>query len=94
MRWNTSCRRNVYLTIKEILHNIVKHAQAENVSIHMNITRDLTITIQDDGVGFDKDHIRPFSNGLHNIQRRIRDIGGTLVFLQGAGTTIQLSVPV
>ena len=87
-------RRNVYLTIKEILHNIVKHAQAENVSIRMNITRDLTITIQDDGVGFDKDHIRPFSNGLHNMQGRIRDIGGTLVFLQGAGTTIQLSVPV
>lgn len=86
-------RRNVYLTIKEALHNIIKHAQAENVWLDMKIHRDLTITIRDDGIGFDKDRIRPFANGLQNMERRIKDIGGTLVILHGHGTTIQLSVP-
>jgi signal transduction histidine kinase/ligand-binding sensor domain-containing protein len=86
-------RRNVYLTIKEALHNIVKHARSEHVRIRMEINLNLTITIQDDGIGFDINKIRPFSNGLHNMQKRIRDIGGTLLILQGTGTTLQLSVP-
>ena len=88
-------RRNVYLTIKEALHNIVKHAEAENVCIRMeiNINHSLTITIQDDGIGFDRNNIRPFSNGLYNMQRRIQDIGGRLLIRSGSGTTLQLSVP-
>ncbi|GGA81560.1 sensor histidine kinase [Puia dinghuensis] len=89
-------RRNVYLTIKEALHNIVKHAQAEQVSIRMTIThpdRTLIITITDDGIGFDPNTIRPFCNGLSNMQRRIGDLGGSLRILREQGTTIELSVP-
>jgi signal transduction histidine kinase/ligand-binding sensor domain-containing protein len=86
-------RRNVYLTIKEALHNIVKHAQAENVCIHMEIGHHLTITIRDDGIGFDRNNIRPFSNGLYNMQQRIQDIGGRLTIRSGSGTTLRLSVP-
>jgi signal transduction histidine kinase/ligand-binding sensor domain-containing protein len=88
-------RRNVYLTIKEALHNIVKHAQAEQVNIRMTIQpgKQLLITIEDDGVGFDRNNIRPFANGLNNMQRRIAELGGTLYFYIGIGTTIRLSVP-
>jgi signal transduction histidine kinase/ligand-binding sensor domain-containing protein len=88
-------RRNVYLTIKEALHNIVKHAQAEQVRIRMNVEpgRLLLIRIADDGVGFDRDSIRPFANGLNNMQQRISDLGGTILISGDGGTTITLSVP-
>ncbi len=92
-------RRNVYLTIKEALHNVVKHARAEQVCIRVEIRQLLTIVIQDDGIGFDKNNIRPFSNGLQNMHKRIKDIGGTLQILPASetagttGTTVRLSVP-
>ena len=88
-------RRNVYLTIKEALHNIVKHAQAEQVCIRTIVHPDklLLVTIEDDGIGFDCNNIRPFANGLINMQRRISSLGGSLHILGGSGTTIRFSVP-
>ncbi|HZE85393.1 MAG TPA: two-component regulator propeller domain-containing protein, partial [Puia sp.] len=96
-------RRNVYLIIKETLHNIVKHAQANQVYMAITIGRELTITIQDDGIGFDRAQVRPFSNGLANMQKRMKDIGGELLILTdgaqsakcsaGPGTTIKIIVP-
>ena len=86
-------RRNIYLTIKEALHNIVKHAQAKRVVIEIRIEGDLFISIQDDGIGFDPRHIRPFSNGLNNMQKRMKEISGTMQMIHRAGTTIKLSAP-
>jgi signal transduction histidine kinase/ligand-binding sensor domain-containing protein len=91
-------RRNVYLTIKEALHNIVKHAQADRVFIGIQVDGKLTVTIEDDGIGFDKNHIRPFSNGLANMEKRVREIGGELLIMNGSGkrpgTTIRLTIPI
>jgi signal transduction histidine kinase/ligand-binding sensor domain-containing protein len=86
-------RRNIYLTIKEALHNIVKHAKADNVIVNIEIDKNLRIAIQDDGAGFDGGNIRPFSNGLNNMQKRMKDILGKLEIIHGNGTTIVLSVP-
>ncbi len=86
-------RQHIYLTIKEALHNIVKHAQANKVIIAITIENKLTVSIEDDGIGFSPTHIRPFSNGLNNMQRRMKDINGTLEVIQKKGTTIILSAP-
>lgn len=86
-------RRNIYLAIKEALHNVIKHAQARHVTIDIEIDRKLRIVIHDDGVGFNKERIRPFSNGLNNMQRRMKDIAGTLEIIQNDGTTIILTAP-
>ncbi|MFI5154995.1 MAG: two-component regulator propeller domain-containing protein [Chitinophagales bacterium] len=86
-------RRNIYLTIKEALHNIVKHSQAKRVAIEIKIEGDLFITIRDDGIGFDPLHIRPFSNGLNNMQKRMKEISGTMQIIHRVGTTIKLSAP-
>jgi signal transduction histidine kinase/ligand-binding sensor domain-containing protein len=92
-------RRNVYLTIKEALHNIVKHSQAGKVFISMEVNRtsgttgktgkgeNLIIVIRDNGIGFDKNHIRPFSNGLNNMEKRITGLGGNLVIGHGPITS-------
>ena len=86
-------RRNIYLTIKEVLHNIIKHAKASSVVISIKIDRNLTISIQDDGTGFDSANIRPFSNGLNNMQKRMKDISGMLKITHIKGTLVMLSVP-
>jgi signal transduction histidine kinase/ligand-binding sensor domain-containing protein len=85
-------RRNVYLTIKEALHNIVKHAQARKVEIRMAVDGELAITIQDDGVGFNPENVRPYSNGLGNMRQRIEDIGGRLEIRTEKGTQLMLTV--
>ncbi|HWR32041.1 MAG TPA: ATP-binding protein, partial [Chitinophagaceae bacterium] len=86
-------RRNVYLAMKEALHNIVKHAQANHVNITIAINHQLTITVQDDGIGFDITNIRPFSNGLMNMEKRMKNIGGIFQAKNIKGTIIQLTAP-
>ena len=86
-------RRNVYLTVKEALHNIIKHAEASAVTIRINAMERLQIEIQDNGIGFDKTTIRQFSNGLSNMQSRIKEINGEFNIENGAGTTVKINVP-
>ena len=87
-------RRNVYLTVKEALHNIVKHSQATSVIIKIHVNDRLEFSLKDNGVGFDKNNIRPFSNGLTNMENRIKEINGKFLILNGKGTTIKIIVPI
>ena len=86
-------RRNIYLTVKEALHNVVKHAQASEVIIKIDINHSLNIDIKDNGTGFDNSGIRPFSNGLSNMKSRIKEIGGMFEIKNGNGTLIRIKVP-
>lgn len=86
-------RRNIYLTVKEALHNIVKHAQARRVLIDIETGRSLNISINDDGLGFDMQSIRPYCNGLNNMKRRIESIEGSLQIYNKQGTTVAFTVP-
>jgi signal transduction histidine kinase len=90
---NGEFRRNIYLTVKEALHNVVKHAQASSVSIKINADRELSIQVTDNGVGFDKNNIRAFSNGLANMEKRIREIGGEFEIINEKGTNVKFNVP-
>ena len=86
-------RRNIYLTVKEALHNIVKHAQASSVIIKINVDHQLQIEIHDNGTGFDPNRIRAFSNGLTNMEARIKNIKGKFGIENGSGTTVKFQVP-
>jgi signal transduction histidine kinase/ligand-binding sensor domain-containing protein len=86
-------RRNIYLTVKEALHNIVKHAQADHVVIRLEAESHLGISIRDDGAGFNEQYKRPFSNGLNNMRKRMDTLNGRLEIRHQQGTTIILSVP-
>lgn len=87
-------RRNIYLTVKEALHNVVKHSQASELTLVIEVGKNLVIDIQDNGVGFDKNSVRAFSNGLFNMQKRIGEIGGRIEILNQNGTLVKISVPV
>jgi two-component system, NarL family, sensor kinase len=86
-------RRNIYLVIKESLHNIVKHACATTVNISFKINDDLYISIHDNGKGFDKESTRRFGNGLKNMSKRMESIGGSFVIRNDKGTLVNLYCP-
>jgi signal transduction histidine kinase len=86
-------RRNIFLTIKEALHNVVKHAQATEVKLTIHINDKLSIKLKDNGTGFDKNNIRAYSNGLSNMEARVKDIGGKMEITNKNGTLINLLIP-
>lgn len=86
-------RRNVFLTIKEALHNVVKHSQATEITLSININHKLSISLKDNGTGFDNTNIRPFSNGLINMHSRVKEIGGKIEITNRNGTLVSFSIP-
>ena len=89
---NGEVRRNVFLTVKECLHNIVKHACAKNTVLNIQANENLLINIKDDGIGF-SEITRNDGNGLRNMQKRIQSIGGHFGIINANGVEINIKVP-
>ncbi len=87
-------RRNIFLVIKEALHNIVKHAGASETTLSFAFNRGIEVRITDNGKGFDENNVRAFANGLENMKKRIADINGRITITGTDGTTIRFSVPI
>ncbi len=86
-------RRNIYLCVKESLHNIVKHSRATKVEITIQIEKQLIISIQDNGIGFENSpKILIIGNGFKNMKRRIESINGNFYFVSDSGTLIVFSI--
>lgn len=90
---NGKVRRNLLLCSKEAMHNIVKHSQATVVHVNFSVGGDFTITISDNGIGFNPSNIAQHKNGLQNIQDRIAAIGGFCTITNKNGTTIAMQIP-
>lgn len=86
-------RRNIFLTVKECLHNIVKHANATQVFFSVELNGAIRIVIHDNGKGIDWNNQRAFSNGIQNIKKRMSEIKGSADFLNDRGTRVLLVVP-
>jgi signal transduction histidine kinase len=90
-------RRNIFLTVKESFNNIAKHAWCNTVTVAIEeIDKAILISIEDDGKGFNVTGVRPFANGLKNMQNRIELVGGTYTIGSslGQGTITQIKLPV
>ena len=87
----------LYRIVQEALTNIVKHARAQNVSVVLaRKPGAVAAVIEDDGVGFDPDHVREEGFGLEGMRERVGLLDGRLHIEseQGAGTTLVAEVPV
>lgn len=98
-------RHNLFLAVKEALHNVVKHASASEVKLKMALQpHQMTIVIADNGRGFDT--TSPGSDGaqgricsgqgIRNMQKRLESIGGACVIgsQPGQGATVEMIVPI
>ncbi|MFT3945484.1 MAG: two-component regulator propeller domain-containing protein [Agriterribacter sp.] len=87
-------RRHIQLLVKEAIHNIIKHARAEEVLITIAINDHLTITIHDNGIGLPKTFIYASSgNGIRNMKKHTEALQGILTIENHIGTTIRISMP-
>lgn len=67
---------NIYRTLQEAINNSLKYAQASCIIIDIRKTnKQILIEIADNGIGFDPQTII-LGNGLHNMRKRIDEIGG------------------
>lgn len=82
----------LYRITQESISNVIKYAQANNVIVQISQNDNLlNLTIEDDGVGFDKNQITK-GLGLKNIENRVQLINGTvdITSAKGEGTTINV----
>lgn len=89
-------RRNLFLVVKETLHNVVKHSKATEVTITVRCGENkMEILIADNGSGFVIDERQGTGNGLTNMVKRMADVGGTCTIQSRPdhGTIIALAIP-
>lgn len=83
--------------VTEALTNIRRHAQASKAQIRLGVDGDeLTLTIQDDGIGFDPQQAPQSGHyGLRGLQERAHLLGGScqIESRPGAGTAIAIRLP-
>jgi signal transduction histidine kinase len=87
----------LYRIVQEALTNVVKHAQAEHVSIVLQRKGGaVTTVIEDDGRGFSGDDQKDGGLGLVGMKERVELVNGRLEIesAEGAGTTLVVEVPV
>lgn len=88
-------RRELYLFIKEVLHNIATHARASHVHLHMSRAPGrMTVEFRDDGIGFVP--AAPHTgHGLSNLRERAANLRASLDIQSepGKGTRITLTLP-
>lgn len=86
-------RRNIFLIVKEAVHNIIKHSAANKVNIKMTCNHRFVISIADNGKGFAAAKNDAWGNGLKNIQQRIKALNGNMEIKNENGTIFIFEIP-
>ena len=89
---SSQTRHNIAMTVKEAMHNVIKHARASEVTLKAAFLGSvLTVSLEDNGCGFHAADKLP-GNGLKNMRRRLQEIGGTCIIesVIDRGTSVQL----
>ena len=85
----------LYRILQEALANVLKHAHASHVDVRLVFeSGQVRLAVQDDGVGFHAEGIRP-GYGLENMRQRAEELGGSLEMSSapGEGTGVNITLP-
>lgn len=90
--------REVFRIVQEAVTNVLRHARAATLEVDLAFEPGrVTVTVRDDGVGFDPAArlIRSRRLGLTSMRERARALGGRLTVesAPGKGTTVSAEVP-
>jgi signal transduction histidine kinase len=86
----------LYRMTQEAFHNILRHAQATQVRVRLEIREgNLCWEVCDDGRGFEPAASFPGHLGLRSMRERAEHVGGTweIVSSPGTGTCVQAKLP-
>lgn len=93
---NEIIKVNIYRIVQEVLQNIIKHANAQNVVVNFSKKNEtLLLLINDDGNGF-KISKHSKGIGLKNIASRVKKLKGDVLFSseKNEGTSIRINIPI
>jgi signal transduction histidine kinase len=89
-------RHHIFLTCKEAITNVVRHAKATEVRLRLKVEEQrFVIEIQDNGRGLGNldEKAAQTRNGLKNMRKRMEQAGGDFEFgpAPGGGALVRLS---
>lgn len=87
---------NVYRILQEGLMNVVKHAEAKQAAVTIQVEADqLHMTLEDSGIGFDTWQRDASRLGILGMRERTELLGGqfSLSSAPGSGTRVEVSIP-
>jgi signal transduction histidine kinase len=86
----------LFRVVQEALQNALKYSKAKMVSIHLQGNSDsVTLSVVDDGIGFDVEHLWGTGLGLISMRERVESVRGTFEIHSrpGNGTRLEIHVP-
>ena len=87
---------NIFRIIQELVTNSIKHAEASEIDVQLSCReKQLQITVEDNGKGFDYTSVKNNGMGLENIQSRIDYLNATIDVLsnyKGTSYTIEIDI--
>lgn len=89
-------RHHLFLAMKESVHNVIKHSGA--TEMHLRLAADtsgFSLTVADNGRGFDCSELKTHRSGIDNLRRRLKEVGGVceIASSKEGGTSITLRIP-
>ena len=101
MRLPKTVENTLYRVLQEILTNVVRHADASNVGVILNVADgEVSMIVEDDGRGFPADEEQARNSparrlGLLGIRERLALVGGSLEIESspGRGATVFVRIP-
>lgn len=91
-----SHRTCIYRVVQEALTNCARHAHATEIRITVHGDANaVTMTIQDNGLGFSTAESRGKGLGLIGVEERVRELGGQVAVVShpGKGTVLTAEIP-
>ena len=81
--------------VRELLSNVAKHADASNTWLDVAVDSELSISVDDDGVGIDDIVVSGPGDGLRNLRERARSRRGRVVIARRdpTGTHVEWNIP-
>jgi two-component system sensor histidine kinase DegS len=86
----------IFRIVQEALNNIVKHADATQAEVKIELRDKIRLIIKDNGIGFDVHEPKKGSYGLIGMEERLELLDGTIEIdsAKNKGTTIYIQVPI
>ncbi|WP_299336058.1 sensor histidine kinase [uncultured Psychroserpens sp.] len=97
-RLENSLELTIFRIVQELITNVIKHANANEVSIHITNHEDsLNIMVEDNGKGFNPSQITKTNKGMgiSSIDKRVEHLEGSMTIEseKNQGTTIIIDIP-
>ena len=92
---SAAVRHNLFMATQEALNNAVKHGRPSRVRLRVAAAGNrLSLSLEDDGCGFNPAARLAGRNGLENMRQRLESVGGSfqLTSAPGRGTRIHFDV--